>query len=223
MDTSVAVAIALTLVVLVGAGITRIRNPGWTRSHPIAFVVLTALGIQAAVTLAVSIDGLSDFDPELWSGWLRATIAGAAFFWIVRSLGVLTDPPTVVLGFSGPEQDHSGTGSIRHRYEVAGSVTVGRGLITGVSIDMTLEGPSEGQEIRFERLRRHDLFPVDVSTAGESPTALAIRYDHAAWHPGHEPGTFGHLYYETGTSPAVVAWRVRGHGWETRGKVRLAD
>jgi hypothetical protein len=219
MDSSALIATALTLLVVGAATVVRIKNPGWTRAHPIAFVVLIGLGIQTSIAMAVSFDGLFDErDPTLWAAWLRATIAGAAFFWIVRSLGVLTEPPTVVLNFSGPEEGASGTW-----YEVAGSVTTGRGLITGVSIEMALEESFAGQSIRFQQLRKHDLFPSGESSTGDPPSALSIRYEHAAWHPGHEPGTLGHLYYEKGGPPAVVAWRVHGRGWETTGKIRLAD
>ncbi len=218
MELPLIVAIALTLLVLATAIAVRIANRGWTREHPIAYVVLTALGLLIAVNFAISLDELRDFNADLWNGWLRAAIAAAAFFWIVRSLGVLTESSTVVLGFSGPNTDASGTW-----YEVAGSVTNGRGLITEVTVDMTLERAAEGQTIRFERLSRHDLIPGNESTTGDPPTAFSIRYEHVAWHPGHEPGSIGRLYFETGAAPELLRWEVRGHRWQTRGKVRLAD
>ncbi len=218
MELTLIVVIVLTLLVIVVASIVRVVNPGWTRTHPIAFVVLTVLSLLTAVKIAISVDGLRELDADLWNGWLRAAIAAAAFFWIVRSLGVLTEPSTIVLGFSGPNQDTSGTW-----YEVAGSVTNGRGLITEVTVDMVLERAAEGQTIRFERLSRHDLIPGHEFTTGDPSTTLSVRYEHAAWHSGHEPGPIGRLYFETGAAPELLRWEARGHGWQTHGKVKLAD
>ena len=68
MELSLIVAIASTLLVVVTAAVVRIANPGWTRTHPIAFVVLTGLSLLTAVNVAISLEDLREFNAfdEVW-------------------------------------------------------------------------------------------------------------------------------------------------------------